>query len=279
MSVRGRTSGNTVHPVAPRPKGAVSQGVRADRSRPTIVDEITDQLAYRIAAGIYRPGELLPSVRQLAVEFSASAPTANSALGRLAALGFAEPRRGLGYIVRDIQLYGGIDTWRYLFRFAHRIPEQASRLFSDIIDVDHILVMQAVRAFVENPRHYDVSAATRALDRMEMLVHDPQATLIDIMAAELHMLRCTFAALGSIGSLSLFNTVGELLITMPEAAQAFYEPLEPEGHVVIGRTLQSLQTAGDPLDIPDLSLVETVMRTYHDQVVEAFHRLITAPAT
>ncbi|MFE3190785.1 FadR/GntR family transcriptional regulator [Nocardia sp. NPDC059240] len=245
-------------------------------SKPTVVDAITEQLAYRIAAGIYQPGELLPSVRQLATEFGASTPSANSALGRLAALGFADVRRGLGYTVRDIQVFAGIDTWRYLFRFAHQVPDQAARLFSDIIDIDHMLIMEALRTFAADPSRYDLTQAIQATDRMELLIADKNSSLNDIMAAELHMLRCALAALGKPGVLSLFNTVGEILVSIPEAAQAFYEPLEPAGHVLIGRKLEEIRDMSTDFEAPDLSVVELVMREYHNQVITTFRDLITA---
>ncbi|MEV0295823.1 GntR family transcriptional regulator [Nocardia sp. NPDC050710] len=246
-------------------------------AKPTVVDEITEQLACRIAAGDYLPGDLLPSVRQVAAEFGASTPIANSALGRLAALGFAEPRRGLGYTVRDIRLYGGIDTWRFVFRFAHRIPNRATEIFADIIDVDHMLVVQAIRTLAADPRSYDTTQSGQALDRFELLV-DEGAELAEIMSAELHLLRCLFSALGHPGFLSLFNTVGEVLIAVPEAGQAVYGPIEPEGHLALARRLHTLWQSGTELAAPELDGLEMLLRTYHDQVVETFRELIRRSA-
>ncbi|MFI6047410.1 GntR family transcriptional regulator [Nocardia sp. NPDC051321] len=247
---------------------------------PTVVDDITEQLAYRIAAGSYQPGELLPSVRRVAAEFGVSTPTANSALGRLAALGFVEARRGLGYLVRDIRLYGGIDTWRFMFRFAHRVPDRAAKIFADIIDVDHMLVMQAISTVAAEPRRYDLSRAVHALDRFELLIGDDTSELTDIMAAELHMLRCVFAALDKPGFLSLFNTVGAMLISIPEAGQAFYDPLAPAGHVVLCRKLLDIWQSSADIDLPEIGMIETLVREYHDQVVQTFSELIGAkPAT
>ncbi|WP_433662216.1 FadR/GntR family transcriptional regulator [Nocardia sp. CA-128927] len=266
-----RSSANT-QVAQPRPEAWKNPGV----ATPTVVDDITEQLAYRIAAGSYQPGELLPSVRQVAAEFGVSTPTANSALGRLAALGFVEARRGLGYLVRDIQLYGGIDTWRFMFRFAHRVPDRAAKIFADIIDVDHMLVMEAIRAVAREPRRYDMSRAVHALDRLELLVGDDKSGLTDIMAAELHMLRCMFAALGKPGYLSLFNTVGQMLISIPEAGQAFYDPVEPAGHVVLCRNLLEIWAAKTDIDLPEIGMIETLVREYHDQVVQTFSELIGA---
>lgn len=251
-------------------------GVRSGGGKPTIVDTLTDHIAFRIAAGTYPPGTLLPSVRQVAAEFGASTPSVNSAMGRLAALGFVEPRRGLGYVVRDISLYGGIDTWRYVLRFAHRLPDRVAKLFADVIDLDHILVMQAIRTIAADPRRYDLSPATRAVDRLELLTTDEHATLPDIMRAELDVLRCLFAAIGQLALLSLFNTVGEMLISIPEAGAAFYGPVEPAGHVLVCRKLGELAEAAGSAAPEDLDLVDSLIRTYHDQVVETFHELVGA---
>ncbi|WP_069159830.1 GntR family transcriptional regulator [Nocardia altamirensis] len=248
-------------------------------AQPTVVDDITEQLAYRIAAGVYQPGDMLPSVRQVATEFNTSTPTANSALGRLAALGFVEARRGLGYLVRDLNLYGGIDTWRFMFRFAHRVPDRAVKLFTDLIDIEHQLITQAMRVFAADPRRYDFSRAFHAADRFELLATNEKADRTDLMAAELHVLRSIFAALGKPGFLSLFNTAGEIFIATPEASQAFYEPLPPEGHLVLYRKLQEMALSEGPLEILDLGLIELLIRDYHDQVVQTFTELIAAKAT
>ncbi|WP_405484999.1 FadR/GntR family transcriptional regulator [Nocardia sp. NBC_00511] len=256
---------------------APARGERAG-SKPTVVDAITEQLAYRIASGGYQPGELLPSVRVLATEFGSSTPTANSALGRLAALGFAEPRRGLGYTVRDIRVFGGIDTWRYLFRFAHRVPEQAAELFADIIDIDHLLIMETMRTYAADPDRYDLSQVVEAAAQMESLVAAGDSPLGVIMAAELHLLRCAFVAIGKPGVLSLFNTLGEVLITIPEVAQAFYEPVEPAGHLLLVQRLGDIREFETGSGPADLSIVEILIREYHNQVIAAFRDLITARA-
>ncbi|MEV6558218.1 winged helix-turn-helix domain-containing protein [Nocardia sp. NPDC051756] len=243
------------------------------------MDDITEQLAYRIAAGVYQPGDLLPSVRQVATDFNTSTPTANSALGRLAALGFVETRRGLGYLVRDLNLYGGIDTWRYIFRFAHRVPDRAAKLFSDLIDIEVQLLLQAIHIFAVAPRRYDLSRAIHAADRFELLATNEKADRTDVLTAELHVLRCCFAALGKPGFLSLFNTAGEIFISTPEVSRAFYEPLDPEGHLLLMRKLQELSKTEGPIEILDIDLVELMIREYHNQVVQTFAELVGAKPT
>lgn len=61
---------------------------------------IAAHLRGRIEAGVVRPGARLPSVRQLAEAWGVSRFTAVEAYDRLAAAGWAEPRRGAGFFAR-----------------------------------------------------------------------------------------------------------------------------------------------------------------------------------
>lgn len=245
--------------------------------QPTVVEQITEDLAYRIAAGLHQPGELLPSVRQLATELGASTASVNSALGRLASLGFADGRRGLGYVVRDIRLYGRIDTWRYVFRFARKVPELSARLFADMINIDHLLVVDALRTFSAATENYDSAVVLQAVDQMELLVNSSHASRTDIMTAELHVLRCVFASLDKPAALSVFNSVGEVLITVPEAAQAFYSPADPAAHLLFMRMVHTAKDNEVDISALDLSVVEAGLRDYHDGVIAAFRQHIRTP--
>lgn len=246
-------------------------------AQPTVVEQITENLAYRIAAGLHPPGALLPSVRQLASELGASTASVNSALGRLASLGFADSRRGLGYVVRDIRLYGRIDTLRYVFRFARKVPDLSTRLFADMINIDHLLVVDALRTFVGAPQSYDSTLVLSAIDQMELLVNNSPASRTEIMTAELHVLRCVFASLEKPAALSIFNSVGEVLITVPEAAQAFYSPADPAAHLVFMRAVQAAKDIEMDMSLLDLPAVELGLREYHDSVIAAFKEHISAP--
>lgn len=65
-----------------------------------LYQEIAERLASAIALGVYRPGERLPSVRQLAETQQVSAATAVQALRYLEDLGRIEARPRSGYYVR-----------------------------------------------------------------------------------------------------------------------------------------------------------------------------------
>lgn len=106
----------------------------AAKVRGTVVDEVTDQIAFQIASGRFQAGESLPSIRRLAEEHGINPSTVQLVLGRLRTAGFVEPRHGVGVVVCDIQLNGGIETWRYLFRLSRRLPGLTVRTVQDVLE-------------------------------------------------------------------------------------------------------------------------------------------------
>ncbi|BDB28344.1 PLP-dependent aminotransferase family protein [Cupriavidus sp. P-10] len=69
------------------------------RKRPTIATTLADSLARQVAEGAYRPGERLPSLRDVAQMHGYSKNTVVAAFEMLVARGLVEPRRGAGYFV------------------------------------------------------------------------------------------------------------------------------------------------------------------------------------
>lgn len=63
--------------------------------------QIADALRSAIAAGLYGPGDLVPSQPELAARYGVARETVKSALRTLAAEGLIYGRRGLGTYVRD----------------------------------------------------------------------------------------------------------------------------------------------------------------------------------
>jgi len=70
----------------------------------TRVDGLVEQLAGQLAAGAYKTGERLPSVRQAAQEQGVSKNTMAEAYDRLVAQGLLEARPGSGYYVSRLEL-------------------------------------------------------------------------------------------------------------------------------------------------------------------------------
>ena len=63
--------------------------------------QIVDQIRSAIAAGIYRPGEGLPSLRTLATELKVNPNTVQRAYDEMDRQGLIRSRRGLGMFVAE----------------------------------------------------------------------------------------------------------------------------------------------------------------------------------
>lgn len=194
-------------------------------AKTSIVDDVTDSIALQIAAGVYGPGTKLPSVRNLAAEHHINPSTVQVVLARLEGAGFGEAHQGVGFIVRDIRLYGGIETWRYLFRFARQLPDLATKMLADMLATRRMTVGEAVHAIAEHPDRYDPAPVRQAVQQFELLAAH-QAGIEHLARAEVHAVRMTVAATGQGVALAVFNSVGELLLEVPEVLQAMYADIE-----------------------------------------------------
>ncbi|MFC5723227.1 GntR family transcriptional regulator [Streptomyces gamaensis] len=67
-------------------------------------EQIADSLRRRITEGEFRPGDLLPSSRDLCEQWGVSRATVNKALDMLRADGVVVSRQGLGVLVTDVPL-------------------------------------------------------------------------------------------------------------------------------------------------------------------------------
>lgn len=246
---------------------------------PTVVDEVTDTLAYRIAAGIYATGDLLPSVRHLATEFGISTPTANSALGRLSALGFAEARRGLGYTVRDIRLYGGIDIWRHIFRNSRQLPQSVAQIFTDLLEVERLLNTEVLRRIAAEPHRYDLTMFVAELDQLDQLTCAAPVDAVEFLRAEMQIVRTLIVAVGQFAYLGIYNSICDILLESTDAAASFIAPAEPAVHVAVWRQLQEVWRAGEPVAMDQMIFSESLIVEYHKAVAEDFHLRIVGSST
>ena len=72
--------------------------LRPDSSA-AIYEQIAGQVVFAVAGGDLAPGDLIPSVRDLAVQLTVNPNTVTRAFQELERLGVIEPRRGLGMAV------------------------------------------------------------------------------------------------------------------------------------------------------------------------------------
>ncbi|KAF0849431.1 GntR family transcriptional regulator [Nocardia caishijiensis] len=244
----------------------------------TVVADVADELARRVATGEYRPGALMPSVRQVADEFGMNRATAQLTLGRLESYGFVEARRGKGFTIRDVRSEGGMDAYRHLFRFSLSAPEIAAEMFADIVEVERGIVLEALLAYTGAPETLDHRALAATVDELEALARHAVPDYPRILATEIALLRDVLGALGMSMQRAVLNTIGDMVTEVPEAVTAYFA-VAADLHVLVWRALLAVwESESAPTDAQS-ALFADLFALYHEKVIARFDDLlgITAP--
>ncbi len=112
-----------------------------------IYGRIADQVKFAVAAGVLRPGDLVPSVRELSKQLVVNPNTVARAYRDLQTEGLLEPVRGLGLQVAD----GAVDRCRAARRDLvrqrlRRAIEEARQSNMESAEIDAILREEWARA-------------------------------------------------------------------------------------------------------------------------------------
>ncbi|MFC9432917.1 GntR family transcriptional regulator [Nocardia sp. NPDC057030] len=241
----------------------------------TVVADVADELARRVAAGEYQPGDLMPSVRQVAEEFDMNRATAQLTLGRLETNGFVEARRGKGFTIRDVREAGGVDVYRQLFRFSIPMPDIAIEMFRDIVDVERGIVMETLLAYTGSDQAIDQAVLKAEIDKLEAIARQDDPDLRQILAIEVGLVRTLLTALGLTMQRAIMNSIGEMVLEVPEAVEAFFAGA-PDLHVLVWRALAAVWDSGSGPSDAQVALFEDLFGMYHERVVLRFDELVGA---
>lgn len=103
-------------------------GIDAERAAP-IFEQIQGYVQRAVAAGVYRPGESIPSLRAMAMKLKVNPNTVKRAYQELERAGLIEARRGVGMFVAPQAASGARryaeDTVRARFKEGVRIARSA----------------------------------------------------------------------------------------------------------------------------------------------------------
>ncbi|MBF6437724.1 GntR family transcriptional regulator [Nocardia cyriacigeorgica] len=241
----------------------------------TVVADAADELARRVAAGEYRPGDLMPSVRQVADEFEMNRATAQLTLGRLESYGFVDARRGKGFTIRDVRELGGIDVYRHLFRYSVPMPEVAIEMFRDIVEVERGIVMDALLAYTAGRCDADPAALKADIDRLESLARLEVPDYREILSVEIGLVRRLLTALGSSMQRAILNSIGEMVLEVPEAIEAYFAGAA-DLHVLVWRAMMAVWESDSGPSEAQLALFEDLFGMYHEKVLARFAELLDA---
>jgi GntR family transcriptional regulator len=114
-----------------------------------ITRQIAEQIRTQCASGLLRPGEQLPSVRELARQLTVNQNTILRVYERLTADGLLERRHGAGTFVADRLPGGQLKVQRSLLRDEiRRLARRASAIGVEPADL-HEMLDEALAAAVE----------------------------------------------------------------------------------------------------------------------------------
>jgi GntR family transcriptional regulator, transcriptional repressor for pyruvate dehydrogenase complex len=239
----------------------------------TVVADVADELARRVAAGEYQPGDLMPSVRQVAEEFEMNRATAQLTLGRLESYGFVEARRGKGFTIRDVREAGGVDVYRQLFRFSIPMPDIAIEMFRDIVDVERNLVLEALLTYTGGAQRIDSAELKNAIDELESIARQSDPDFRQLLALEVALVRRLLTVLGLPMQRAILNSIGEMVLEVPEAVESYFAGAA-DLHVLVWRALAAVWDSGSGPSEAQLALFEDLFGMYHEKVIARFEELV-----
>lgn len=139
-----------------------------------LADTVASELEARILDGSLKPGDLLPSERELAIELGVSRPPIREAIQKLASKGMLTTRHGLGTRVTDRLEAHFVDPWqdmlkghpllqRDLLEFRQMLEGQAAYLAAErALDID---IQRLDAVYAELSTAYDSQDIQACIDK------------------------------------------------------------------------------------------------------------------
>jgi GntR family transcriptional repressor for pyruvate dehydrogenase complex len=134
-------------------------------SRATLPQGIVDAIAELIMRGIWKPGDMIPSEKELAARFNVGRSTIREAIKSLAVLGVLEARAGEGSYIREpnSELLSGAFKWGLLL---------SERNLGDLVEVRVLIEVEGAARAARNATPEAAAALLATLDAMRALPHD-----------------------------------------------------------------------------------------------------------
>jgi GntR family transcriptional repressor for pyruvate dehydrogenase complex len=157
------------HPAMSRPRTLRAEGEAADYIRPvsrgTLPQGVVDAIAELIMQGIWKPGDLIPSEKELAARFRVGRSTIREAVKSLAVLGVLEARVGEGSYVREptSELLSGAFKWGLLL---------SERNLGDLVDVRVLVEVECAGRAAAAATPAAAAALLRTLEDMRAVQAD-----------------------------------------------------------------------------------------------------------
>lgn len=159
-----------------------------------ISEQVASSLESLIRQGVWKPGDLLPSERELAQRFGVSRTSVRDALRSLELLGWVDIRHGEGTRVRD--------SWSGLERFVSRALERPD-LIQDLLELRELLEPQLAALAAERIDAEQLRRLQAIFEEQRQRVADPLAFL----EADLRFHECISEAAGNRLSMEIIKVL------------------------------------------------------------------------
>lgn len=204
--------------------------------RPLALKErVIRQLTRLIDEDVLKPGDQLPSERELSDELQVSRGTVREAVQFLQALGLLEIRHGSGTFVRLAKDPSALrEEWReWTIRHAERVH--------DLLEIRKGLEPFAAELAAKRASEDDLAAMEEALEEMRPAVDSPDVTTLIQADVAFHHALC--AAAGNAALSEFADALGEQLV--PERGTLWNLPDRPARSLVEHRAIFEAVCAGD----------------------------------
>ncbi len=220
-------------------------------SRATLPQEIVKAITDLIMRRVWKPGDMIPSEKELAIQFHVGRSTVREAIKSLAVLGVLDARAGEGSFIRapNSELLSGAFRWGLML---------SERNLDDLIDVRALVEVECARRAAERRTEPTLDRLAAAIE--EMKAHEGSADLFMAIDMKFHN------AISQAAENPIFDSIGSTIQAMVRIwyPKTYYIPetksLTIDEHLKIAAAI----TAQDP---------DAAAETMRSHLIEAGKRL------
>ena len=166
-------------------------------------------LRREILSGRLRPGDRVPTERELATALGVSRASVHHAIAALATQGLLAPRRRTGTIVNDLREHGSLDVLRDVFAVTR--PKEATALVAGVLELRRLLGGEAVAIACARRTEGDLAAFAAAVEKLRR-ASDRRA----IVSAEAALFACITTATHNLAFALTVSSLRRFWIAHPE---------------------------------------------------------------
>jgi GntR family transcriptional repressor for pyruvate dehydrogenase complex len=226
-------------------------------ARATLPQEIVKALTDLIMKGVWKPGDMIPSEKELALRFQVGRSTIREAVKSLAVLGVLEARAGEGSFVREAtsELLSGAFRWGLLL---------GERNLDDLVDVRVLVEVECTRRAAERGRSETSDQLAASLADMRASGTDHEAFMES--DTRFHL------AIAQAARNPIFENIGATIQSMVRIwyPKTYYIPETK------GRTIEEHRAIADALVGQDASAAAEAMRSHLIQAGARLRRILSA---